>query len=120
MPKQAASLPKHAPRKTGKRGVGPAPEPPEVTVEADKKPRQARLPGVEDPEIEELESAALDYAEIRDQRQLLTPKEVEAKEKLLSLMKAHDKQTYRHGNIEITRIVEKEKIKVKVSKEKEE
>ena len=135
MPKTArkkqssADLPKRAPKRTGKRGVGPKPDEEvlEVSLSSEsesgagtKKPRQARLPQMEDAEIEELESAALDYAEIRDERQLLTPKEVEAKEKLLSLMKAHDKQTYRHGNIEITRIVEKEKIKVKVSREKEE
>ncbi len=58
--------------------------------------------------------------EVRDARQALTPKEVEAKEKLLSLMKAHEKITYRHGGIEITRIVEKEKVRVRIHKEKDE
>jgi len=69
---------------------------------------------------EEGESRMKVSVEVRDARQALTPKEVEAKEKLLSLMKAHEKITYRHGGIEITRIVEKEKVRVRIHKEKDE
>jgi hypothetical protein len=80
-------------------------------------PRQARLPEMEDPEIEEIENAALDYVEVRDRRQQLTAQEVPAKQKLLDLMKAHDKTHYKRDGIEVTRVVEKEKVRVRVKKE---
>ena len=81
------------------------------------KPQQARLPEMEDPEIEELEAAAEEYAEIRDRRQQMTAQEVPAKEKLLNLMKAHEKTHYKRDGIEITRTVEKEKVRVRIKKE---
>jgi len=40
-------------------------------------PRQTPLPGIGDKKIAAIENAALDYAEIRDQRQDLTNQEVD-------------------------------------------
>lgn len=58
-------------------------------------PRQAALPGMENTKIAAIENAALDYAEIRDQRQALTIQEVDLKSKLLKLMHANGKTEYR-------------------------
>ena len=85
-----------------------------------KKPKQDDLPGMEDRKIAELEAAALEYAEGRDERMDMTKREVELKTKLLALMHKHGKTTYKCGDIEITIVPEGEKIKVKVHKEKEE
>jgi hypothetical protein len=111
-----ASLPKRAPRKSGRRGIGPPPETDESS-ETPKKPRQARLPGIEDPEIEELEAAAESYADVRDQRMALTPVEAKHKEDLLALMHKHEKKSYVHGNIDIKVVVESEKVRVRIKKE---
>ena len=80
-------------------------------------PRQARLPGTEDPKIEGLHSAALDYAEIRDERMELTEREHELKTKLLALMHQHKKQSYHYNGVTITVVVEEETVKVRVKKE---
>ena len=82
------------------------------------RPRQARLPGVEDPEIEELESAAEEYAGIRDQRMALTPVEIRLKTDLLGLMKKYDKSSYVHDGFDIKVIVESEKVRVRIKKDK--
>jgi hypothetical protein len=142
----AASLPKPAPKKTGKKGVGPRefagdlteqdaarqekespkqPEgeplkvPPAEGERAKKSPRQRRLPEMEDPKIEELESAAEEYADVRDQRMALTPDETRLKKELLDLMHKHGKTSYVHKNIDIKVIVESEKVKVRIKKEEE-
>src|SRR5271170_5176317 len=85
------SLPAQRPKRTGKSGVGPKAEDPtafeskiDAAVEAESQPgddleiagqeppkkkgRQARLPQMDDPKIEELEGLAEDYAEVRDDR----------------------------------------------------
>lgn len=85
--------------------------------EAPKKPKQARLPQMEDPKIEELEYAAESYAEIRDQRLALTPQEKKLKDDLLAAMKRNGKQAYRRDGIEIEIIPEGEKVKVRIKKE---
>jgi hypothetical protein len=92
-----------------------APEPPAKEA---KKPRQARLPAVDDPEIEELEAAAEEYVEVRDRRMALTVDEVELKETLLSLMHKHSKQKYVHDGIEIRVVAKDETVKVKIAKDK--
>ena len=79
--------------------------------------RQDDLPGMEDREIKALHDAALDYAEIRDERQALTLREVELKTKLIDLMHQHKKTEYQKGNISISLVVEKEKVRVRVKKE---
>ena len=85
---RARTLPKTAPRRSGRRGIGPVPidevkdfsKPVKKDLEAElletpetpRKPKQARLPEMEDSLIEGLESLAESYADIRDQRQALT------------------------------------------------
>ena len=113
--KGKASLPSRAPKRTGKRGVGPAPDAAEV-----KKPRQARLPEMEDPVIEELEGLAETYAGVRDQRMALTPQEKKLKDDLHAAMKRHGKETYLRDGIEIKIVHESETVKVKVKKTSEE
>lgn len=85
----------------------------------EKKPRQARLPAMEDPAIEELESAAEEYADIRDRRQALTTEEVRLKKDLLNLMHREKKTEYNHGGVSIKVIVESEKVKVRIAKDKD-
>ena len=85
-------------------------------VAVKKSPRQQPLPGMEDRAITELDKAALDYADIRDQRVALTGQETEAKQVLLGLMHAKKKTHYQHGNILIDIVPEGEKLKVKIKK----
>src|SRR5260370_32971932 len=92
--KARPELPKHAPKKTGKAGVKPVELAGEPLDKEPKKPRQARLPEMEDPQIEELESAAERYAEIRDERMALTPREKQLKDDVLAAMKRHSKEKY--------------------------
>ena len=114
------------PRKSGKRGIGPKPELDELPADAEvletpdtprKKPRQARLPQMEDPQIEELEGSAENYADIRDQRMELTKEETRLKDELLGLMKKHGKTSYVHDGYDIKVVVESEKVKVRIKKE---
>jgi hypothetical protein len=86
-----------------------------------RKPRakQEDLPGMEDRKIAELEAAALEYAEGRDERMEMTKREVELQDKLLKLMHKHNKEVYRCGDIEIKIVPKGEKAKVKIHKEKE-
>jgi hypothetical protein len=83
-----------------------------------KRPRQPRFAGMEDAKIEALENAALDYAHVRDQRQQLTAQEVPLKQELIALMKKEGRETYRHENVEIKMIHEKESVKVRIRKPK--
>jgi hypothetical protein len=78
-----------------------------------------RLPGMEDAEIEELEDAAREYANVRDDRMQLTEQEVEMKQTLLTLMKKHKKETYRHDGVGIRIVHENEKVKVRLIKDKD-
>lgn len=86
----------------------------------EKKGRQEALPGMESRKIKALQDAALDYAEIRDQRQALTAQEVELKGKLIDLMHKYDKETYTYQGVTITLIHEEESVRVKVAKQKSE
>lgn len=137
-PKPAKHPPKGR-RLTGERLLANRPvdpEPPEVSpdkqeqaeagdeeqlseVTKKRTPRQKRLPEMEDPEIEELESAAEDYASIRDKRQKLTTEEVRLKTDLLSLMHRENKTEYNHGGVSIKVLVEKEKVRVRIKKDKD-
>ena len=119
-------LPAKAPKRTGKKGIGPKPDPeevkrkPELLSEANKqRGKTSRLPGMEDPEIEELEDAAREYANLRDDRMHLTTEEVKAQATLLGLMKKHKKEVYKHDNVEVRVVIEKEKVKVKIKKDKD-
>ena len=81
--------------------------------------RQDRLPGMADAKIQALHGAALDYAEIRDERQALTVREVELKTKLIELMHKHGRDHYEFENVKIDLVIEEESVKVKVKKPKE-
>jgi len=78
-----------------------------------------RLPGMQDNILEDLEDAAREYANTRDDRMLLLGKEVELKEELLNLMKKHKKMVYVRDGVEIKIVHEKEAIKVKVKREED-
>ena len=82
-------------------------------------PRQEVLPGVGDVKIAAIENAALDYAEIRDQRQELTTQEVDLKKKLLDLMHAKDITVYKRNRISVTVQMEEETVKVRVRAEED-
>lgn len=119
--KSSSKLPRHAPKRTGRRGIGPAGEalrPP--GDEPPKKPRQARLPQMEDSRIEALEAKAEEYADVRDQRMALTPQEKKLKDDLLALMKANNKERYFRDGIEIKVVHEHESVKVRLKKTEEE
>jgi hypothetical protein len=82
-------------------------------------PRQEVLPGVGDVKIAAIENAALDYAEIRDERQELTTKEVDLKKKLLDLMHAKGLKDYKRNGISVKVQVEEETVKVRVRPEED-
>lgn len=81
--------------------------------------KQKDLPGMEDRMLEDLETAATDYAEIRDQRMALNKEEVQLKATLLSLMKKHGKENYKRDGIEVNIVHEEETVKVRVKKDEE-
>ena len=87
---------------------------------ATKKAKQEDLPGMENRQIPDLDEAAREYAEGRDERMEMTRKEVELKTNLIEMMHKHKKKTYIYDGIEIELVPEGEKVKVKVRKEKEE
>jgi hypothetical protein len=77
-------------------------------------PRQEVLAGIGDAKIQAIENAALDYAEIRDERQALTVKEVDLKKKLLDLMHKKELTEYKRNGISVKVILEQENVKVRV------
>ncbi len=107
------------PKRTGRRASFIPPDKPEPLSELTKGPKQGRLPAMDDPAIEELESAAEAYVEVRDRRMALTESEVELKDKLLTMMDANGKVVYHRDGIEI-RVVPKDRtVKVKVKKDED-
>ena len=95
-------------------------DPVEDFEEPTRVPVQEDLPSMEEPEIQELETLAAQYAVIRDKRIKLNEKEGELKKDLLTKMKAHGKQQYEHGNVSIKIITEEETVKVRIKREEEE
>ena len=81
--------------------------------------RQPQLPGVQDNRVASLENAALNYAEIRDQRQELTKQESDLKQSLLKLMHKLHRTEYKRDGISITVEVEQETVKVRVRAQKD-
>lgn len=77
-------------------------------------PRQEQLPGVGDEKIAAIENAALDYAELRDQRQEIGRQEVELKKKLIDLMHKKDLKEYKRNGIKVTLTIEEEGVRVRV------
>ncbi|HVN82272.1 MAG TPA: hypothetical protein VMW38_25025 [Terriglobia bacterium] len=86
---------------------------------AKKEPEDVRLPGMEDPAIEELERLAKLYAKTRDRRQATLEQEVDLKGQLLVAMKKNGKTEYTHGKVSIRIVAEEETVKVKIKKDKE-
>ena len=82
-------------------------------------PKQKRLPEMDDPRIEELESLAESYAEIRDERMELNKQEFDLKSRLLTAMKFRKRTTYHRDGIDIKVVSEEETVKVRVKKEEE-
>ncbi len=114
--KSGRLLPSRLPRKSGRRGIGPREEP--EVIKPPKEPKQKRLPGMEDAEIQELEALAEEYDDIKNQRVALSAKEVPLKKKLLDIMKANNKTKYTRDGVEVELVVEEETVKVKIKKEK--
>jgi hypothetical protein len=81
------------------------------------RPRQARLPGTEDPAIESLEALAESYAEARDERMRIGEREVELKTELLDEMRKNDKTKYFHAGVLIEVINSKDKVRVRIKKD---
>jgi len=84
---------------------------------AARKPRQARLPEMDDPAIDGLNALAEDYAAIRDKRMGLTKAEKGLKEQILTAMHTNHKTSYNFQGVSIQVVAENEKVKVKVRKE---
>ena len=78
--------------------------------------RQEDLPEMTDRKITALHTAAADYADIRDQRQELTTKEVDLKKKVLQIMKKNDLETYSYDGLVITVVPGEEDVKVRLKK----
>jgi len=78
-----------------------------------------RLPGMEEPEIEELERLAKLYAKLRDKRQAVLVQEVDLKGQLLAAMKQHKKTNYIHGKVSIKIVSEVETVKVRIAKDED-
>ena len=83
----------------------------------DPKPKQTSLAGMEDRAISEIEIAAEEYVEIRDERMEMTKKEVEARSVVAETMRKHKKSQYHRNGLTITISSGDEKVKVKKEKE---
>jgi hypothetical protein len=80
------------------------------------RPKQLTLAGQEEPSFPEIDAAAEAYLEIRNKRQRLTVKEVDAKNVLLAAMKKEKLAVYRDNTatppLTVTVLEGKENIKV--------
>jgi hypothetical protein len=72
---------------------------------------------MEDKAISAIENAALDYAEIRDERQDLSKQEGELKQKLMDLMHKANKTEYKRNGIRVWIEVKEETVKVRVKQD---
>lgn len=84
-----------------------------------KRAKQGHLPTMEPPSIPEIEAAAAEYVEARDERQALTKREIEKKTILMHLMKEHGLSVYDFDNLRVI-IDARENVKVNVRKADEE
>ena len=110
---QEEGVRKPPPKKTGKRGIGPAEEAPAKGV-------QKALPGMEERSIPELDEAAHKYAEVRDERIALNKREKDLKDLVHTLMNRHTKKHYKVGKVQIDVVSTDETVKVKILKEEAE
>lgn len=75
--------------------------------------------GVERPVIPEIEKAAESYETARDDRMILSEKEVETRTKLVGLMQSRNLNSYRYDGKLITIDPGQTKVKIKAIKEDE-
>lgn len=75
--------------------------------------RQKQLPGVEDSVVEEIETAAENYVDHRDSRMNKLTLEIEARDKLIEVLRKHKKNAYSSREFSIELIDGKTKVKVK-------
>jgi hypothetical protein len=76
--------------------------------------RQTEIPGTERLQHKDVDEAADEYAEIRDERMEWTKKEVAAKAKLTDLMKKYEIEEYENDDLIVTfeaDVIEKVKVK---------
>lgn len=66
-----------------------------------KRAREQDLPGMEERAIKPLQNAAVEYAEIRDERMALNTRESELKKKVRNLMHEYEKTHYAYDGVEI-------------------
>jgi hypothetical protein len=92
---------------------------PAAKEEVKKAPRQKTFEVMEDAMIKEIEDAAQDYAEVRDNRMKLTLKEAELKEELHAAMKKHKKAKYFRAGIEVEVVSVEETVKVRIAKKED-
>jgi predicted subunit of tRNA(5-methylaminomethyl-2-thiouridylate) methyltransferase len=90
-----------------------------MATEATKKARQKPLPGMGKRIIQDLQDAALSYAEVRDERMGLSKREGELKADLLRLMHKHKKTEYSYNGVTVTLVIEEETVRVRVRSPKE-
>lgn len=83
-------------------------------------PKQTTTEDLQTSKVPALNRAAIEYAEIRDRRMEMTNEEVEAKAKVLNLMKKHDLSTYAYGRINVRLVVGEDTVKVKIKPDAEE
>jgi hypothetical protein len=81
--------------------------------------KQPRLPGMEDSAIQELEDAAREFAEIRDERAELGKSLAIKESELLDLMTKNDKDQYFHAGILIKRKPGSDKVNVRMNATKD-
>lgn len=85
-----------------------------------KKPKQSFIPGTEPKRFKDLDEAAEEYREGRDERMEATTVEVERKNKLIELMKKHKLVQYDIPGTdppeEVVLVVEKEGVKLRKKK----
>lgn len=72
-------------------------------------------PGVALPQIDEIDIAAEDYLDVRNQRQELTKVEVDKKAVLMALMHKHNLDRYQFSDYVVTCIRGKENVKVRTA-----
>ena len=89
---------------------------PRAPMPTKKRPHATPLPGMENRSIPELDNVAEEYADIRDQRMVLTTQESDLKKRALTLMHKYKKATYKHDGIEINVVPGEEDVKVRVKK----
>lgn len=82
------------------------------------KPKQAFLKGMKPKSVPDIETAAEEYREARNDWQSRHQPMMEAQEKLHELMKAHKLKRYEYDD-EVVEIIGKEKVKVSKKKEPE-